>query len=174
MAEARILGSRKNLLLASYLVLTLVLNLFLYLVVLPAQDSKIEEVGNSYLKERSLIEKARGALEAGERESPPGEELRLLAGREQTRVIDRVSTLAEELGLTLRPLAFRPEKGEEGLTRLVVTIPLKGPYPELKEFIYEMETWSIPFIIEDMTIKRGEIGAEEVELDMLLSTYLKG
>lgn len=64
-----------------------------------------------------------------------------------------------------------PSPGSEGMSMLAFTVPVAGSYPDLKRFIYDMETTDRLIGIQDITL-RSEKG--RVQLQMKLVTYVKG
>jgi Tfp pilus assembly protein PilO len=64
-----------------------------------------------------------------------------------------------------------PTQGTGGLTMLKFTFPAAGSYPDVKRFIYQVETSSRLVGIEDL-----KLGSEKgrVKLQMKLMTYIRG
>ena len=64
-----------------------------------------------------------------------------------------------------------PQPGSGGLTMLTFTFPASGSYPDVKRFIYEVETSARLVGIQDLklTSDRGR-----VKLQMKLVTYIRG
>ncbi len=64
-----------------------------------------------------------------------------------------------------------PTQGTGGLTMLTFTFPAAGAYPDVKRFIYEVETSSRLVGIQDL-----KLGAEKgrAKLQMKLVTYIRG
>lgn len=164
--------SRKNILLGSYAVLVILLNLFLYFFVISGEDQRIGELKRAHLKERMQAEVVRQALLKSSETAQPQPAL-LLGKKEQSVIVSRLFGLADQLGLVVLPVSYRPEVKEGEMTKFTVNIAVKGFYPELKEFIYAMEVSPTFFLVDDLTLKRPELEGDEVQLNMVLSTYLK-
>jgi Tfp pilus assembly protein PilO len=64
-----------------------------------------------------------------------------------------------------------PTQGTGGLTMLTFTFPAAGSYPDVKRFIYQVETSSRLVGIQDL-----KLGSEKgrVKLQMKLVTYIRG
>jgi len=90
-----------------------------------------------------------------------------------------VPLLIKELAQTARRLNLSidainsdiPTQGPGGLTMLTFTFPAAGSYPDVKRFIYEVETSSRLVGIQDL-----KLAAEKgrVRLQMKLVTYIRG
>lgn len=164
--------SRKNIFLGSYAALVILLNLFLYFFLISGEDQRIGELKRAHLKERMQAEVVRQALLKSSETAQPQPSL-LLGKKEQSAIVNRLFGLADQLGLVVLPVSYRPEVKEGEMTKFTVNIAVKGFYPELKEFIYAMEVSPTFFLIDDLTLKRPELEGDEVQLNMVLSTYLK-
>jgi Tfp pilus assembly protein PilO len=90
-----------------------------------------------------------------------------------------VPLLIKELAQTARKLNLSvdainsdiPTQGAGGLTMLSFTFPASGSYPDMKRFIYEIETSSRLVGIQDLklSVEKGR-----VKLQMKLVTYIRG
>jgi type IV pilus assembly protein PilO len=90
-----------------------------------------------------------------------------------------VPLLIKELAQTARRLNLSvdainsdiPMQGSGGLTMLTFTLPAAGSYPDVKRFIYEIETSPRLVGIQDL-----KLGSEKgrVKLQMKLVTYIRG
>ena len=164
---------RKNILLGSYAVLVILLNLFLYFFLISGEDQRIGELKRAHLKERMQAEVVRQALLKGSETAQPQPSL-LLGRKEQSAIVSRLFGLADQLGLVVdEPVSYRPEVKEGEMTKFTVNIKVKGFYPELKEFIYAMEVSPTFFLIDNLTLKRPKLEEDEVQLNMDLYTYFK-
>lgn len=154
--------------------LAAVANVYLHLWLIGPQEKRLEELKAGYVKERKLVDQARRSLE---QEFPPQKEkdgLKLLTRKEQNVIVHQVAGLADDLGLVLRPISYRPEAAlPDGMTKLTVTLAMDGYYPELKQFIYAMEVAPFPIVIEEVSFKRRSLEEDEVELSMVFFTLLK-
>lgn len=87
--------------------------------------------------------------------------------------------LVKELVQTARGLSLRvatvnydiPKSGGEGITMLSFSFPVAGRYPDLKRFIYELETSRRLIGIKELELKDTHEG---VDLDLKLITYVRG
>ncbi len=64
-----------------------------------------------------------------------------------------------------------PKRSKDGLTMLSFSFPVEGSYPDIKRFIYEIETTGRMLAIEGMDVARDQ---NRVKLQMRLVTYIKG
>jgi Tfp pilus assembly protein PilO len=86
----------------------------------------------------------------------------------------RLARLARESGLDYRRASYAPvvETGST-LTRLQIQLVLSGTYPDMRNFIYQLETASEFVVIDNVHLAEGadEGGSLVVTLD--LSTYFR-
>jgi len=64
-----------------------------------------------------------------------------------------------------------PSAGNQGMAQFTFMVPAAGSYPDVKRFIYSMETTDRLLGIQDISLK-GEKG--RVSMSMKLVTYIKG
>jgi len=64
-----------------------------------------------------------------------------------------------------------PQPGSGGLTMLTFTFPASGSYPDVKRFIYEVETSARLVGIQDLKLASDK---GRVKLQMKLVTYIRG
>jgi Tfp pilus assembly protein PilO len=77
-------------------------------------------------------------------------------------------------GLNLRVSSVKydmPKRGGGELAMLAFAFPAEGRYPDIKRFIYSIETMDRLIGIQDVKLDAGQSG---VKLEMRLMTYVKG
>jgi Tfp pilus assembly protein PilO len=87
--------------------------------------------------------------------------------------------LVKELVQTARGLGLRvssvkydiPKHGGEGIAAFSFSLPVTGRYPDLKRFVYELETSRHLIGIEELELKADH---ESVALALKLITYVRG
>ena len=86
----------------------------------------------------------------------------------------RLAQLARESGLEYRRATYSPVvESNSTLTRLQIQIVLQGTYPDMRAFIYQLETSREFVVIDNVQLAEGgNSGSLVVTLD--LSTYYKG
>ena len=78
---------------------------------------------------------------------------------------------ARKLSLSVAAINYDiPKRGDSGLTVLSFSFPAEGTYPNVKRFIYELETTDRHVGIQDLKM---EADKGRVKLQMKLVTYIK-
>ena len=100
----------------------------------------------------------------------------LLAGiptqKDVPLLIKELAQTARSLNLSMDAISSDiPTQAAGGLTMLTFTFPAEGTYPEVKRFIYEIETSSRLVGIQDLRLA-AEKG--RLKLQMKLVTYIRG
>src|SRR5512139_2645709 len=148
----------------------LAVNVLLYtFAVLPA-SARLTEHQDRYadLKrqyaEAMLFQKQKQAL--------TGLRMGALAQKDVPLLIKDLVQTAHRLNLAVGAInSDIPTPGAGGLTVLTFTVPLSGSYPNIKRFIYEIETTDRMVGIQDL---RFDTDRNMVRIDMKLVTYLRG
>lgn len=79
---------------------------------------------------------------------------------------------ARQAGLSVGSVDYEiPRSGGGGLAKLVFHFPVVGRYPDLKRFIFELETSSRMIGIEELDLRSAQM---LVALDLQLVTYVRG
>lgn len=89
-------------------------------------------------------------------------------------LLDRIYRAAERRGLTLMQGEYRARAERSGLlTRYQITLPVNGPYLQVREFLAEVLR-QIPFIaLDNVSFQREKIGETAVEARINLTLYLE-
>jgi Tfp pilus assembly protein PilO len=101
----------------------------------------------------------------------------VLATREErlVRVQLEVKALADRFSIDMASINFDSEiLGDEGLDRLVMTMPLEGGYANLRKFLQAVETSHEFLVVERVALGEGRTGGTAtLELSITLATYLE-
>ena len=89
-----------------------------------------------------------------------------------TDVLDEVFKTARSNGLKIPSGDYGPETVKEtAISRYTITLPVEGRYPQIKRFIYDIETMKYPLAIEEITLSRGKGAAGVIGLKIKMSAY---
>lgn len=100
----------------------------------------------------------------------------VLATREArlVRVQLEIKALADRFNIDMESIHFDSEiLGEEGLDRLVMTMPLEGGYANLRKFLQAVETSTEFLVVEGVALAEGSAGTGTLELSITLATYFE-
>ena len=146
------------------------INLLLYvLLIAPSQISlKKSEAESTELRMRhaeAVLFKEQKPLFAG-----------LLAGipaqKDMPLLVKEFEQMAKRLNLTVAAINYDIPRRESGeLAMLSFSFPVEGRYPDIKRFIYEVETSGRLIGIQDVTMESDK---DKVKLQMKLMTYVRG
>jgi Tfp pilus assembly protein PilO len=91
-----------------------------------------------------------------------------------SQVRAEITQLAHELGLKVANFSYAPEqvKGGEGVSQLVVRMPVSGTYRELASFLDRLERSSY-FVTVDQIQLRKQPSSGEADLDLTLSAFYR-
>lgn len=96
----------------------------------------------------------------------------VLTQKDMPLLVKELAQKARTAGLSVGSVDYEiPRSGGGGLARLVFQFPVAGRYPDLKRFIFELETSSRMLGIEELQLKSGRT---KVDLDLKLVTYVRG
>lgn len=113
----------------------------------------------------------RGASLAGDIETF---EKHLPQGKGLTKVIADVFGAARKNGLDIPSGDYSPETVKEAdFSRYTIFFPVEGRYPQIKKFIYDLETLKHPISIEEIVFSKKK-GGRAIELKIRLSAYFRG
>jgi len=88
-------------------------------------------------------------------------------------LLGKIYKSAERRGLTLQQGEYKPARERLGLlTRYQITLPVKGPYLQVREFLGAVLK-DIPFIaLDNVSFQRERIGEPAVEAKIQLTLYV--
>ncbi len=143
--------------------------LLYYVLVVPASGRMTaSETKYAQLKKRRteaiLFQKQKQELEGIKAGMPAQKDMPLL--------IKELVQTARRLNLTVSAINYDiPKRGEEEVATLTFSFPAEGRYPDVKRFIYEVETSDRPLGIQDVKMDSDK---GMVRLQMKLLTYIRG
>ncbi|MBI5561017.1 MAG: type 4a pilus biogenesis protein PilO [Deltaproteobacteria bacterium] len=124
------------------------------------------------LEEKVASLSRRAALKTNIPEDIGTFEKRLPDSKGLTKVIGDVFSAAKKNGLAVPAGDYSPETSSEaGFSRYTVSFPVEGRYPEIKKFIYDLETLKHPVVIEEIAFSRSKKSEGTIELRLRLSVY---
>jgi Tfp pilus assembly protein PilO len=87
----------------------------------------------------------------------------------------RLAQLARESDLEYRRATYSPVvEGNSTLTRLQIQIVLEGTYPDMRAFIYQLETSREFVVIDNVQLAEGGNASGSLVVTLDLSTYYRG
>lgn len=95
--------------------------------------------------------------------------------REFTGLIVELQSLADEAGLDLDQVSYKPdrEKGSD-LLRYTLTFTLVGSYRDIKQFVHALEQSSRLIILRQIGLQGDGEGDTDVRLQLSLETFFRG
>jgi Tfp pilus assembly protein PilO len=101
----------------------------------------------------------------------------LLAGipaqKDMPLLVKDLEQMAKRLNLAVATINYDIPRRESGeLAMLSFSFPVEGRYPDIKRFIYEVETSGRVIGIQDVNLESSDKG--KVKLQMKLMTYVRG
>ena len=91
-----------------------------------------------------------------------------------TAIQKEIRSMAVEFRIDPEAIDYRPAKVEgTDLTRFQITIPLVGGYPNLRQFINELESSVRLFIIDSVELTGARGGGAMLSLTIRISTYFR-
>ena len=86
----------------------------------------------------------------------------------------RLARLARESNLEYQRASYSPvEESGSTLTRLQIQMVLSGTYPEMRDFIYQLETAPEFVVIDNVQLAEGSDGGGSLVVTLDLSTYYR-
>ncbi|MSO82669.1 MAG: hypothetical protein EXQ53_05185 [Acidobacteria bacterium] len=87
----------------------------------------------------------------------------------------RLARLARESKLQYQRASYEPTVDTKStLTRLQIQMVLSGPYADMRDFIYQLETAPEFVVIDNVQLAEGSDGAGSLVVTLDLSTYYRG
>ena len=95
-------------------------------------------------------------------------------GHSEADWLEKIYQVAQEQGLSLDQGDYRPLREKTGkLTRYQVTLPVTGPYPQIRKFLAAVLS-EVPIAsLDSVDFSRQKIGDGSVEAKIRFSLYLK-
>jgi len=91
-----------------------------------------------------------------------------------TAIQQEIRSMAVQFRIDPESIDYRPAKVEgTDLTRFQITIPLVGGYPNLRQFINELESSTRLFIIDSIELTGARGGGVMLSLTIRISTYFR-
>jgi Tfp pilus assembly protein PilE len=95
------------------------------------------------------------------------------AARHQTYA--HLAALADEHNLAVARRTYAIDEGYKGrLQRLQIAMVLTGEYPDIRDFIYALETSPEFVVIEDVSVAEGARLESGLTVNLQLATYFRG
>lgn len=85
-------------------------------------------------------------------------------------VLEHLAQAAAETGFAFDHLTYRMTK-DEGVHRYEVTLPLKGAYPEIREFLKRVLTVSPSATLDEIELRRATATDRQVDAQARISYY---
>ena len=94
------------------------------------------------------------------------------AQKDMPLLVKELEQMAKRLNLTVAAINYDIPRRESGeLAMLSFSFPVEGRYPDIKRFIYEVETSGRVIGIQDVKLDSDK---GRVKLEMKLMTYVRG
>jgi hypothetical protein len=125
---------------------------------------------------RDEVEEREAYLEALLKAEADLETLRVeVLSTRQQRLIEvqlELAALAEQFGIDVNSVSFdNTLLREEELDKLVMTVPLKGGYANLRKFLQAVESSEKFLVVERVALGEGKRGGVMLQLNISLATY---
>jgi len=97
---------------------------------------------------------------------------RLPGEKKLTRIVGEILNAAKRNGLVVPTGDYGAATGKEtGISQYTITFPVEGAYPQIKKFIYEVETLKYSLAIEDVTLTSTKALDGRIGLKIRVSVY---
>lgn len=157
--------------------LTLLVNLFLWLLVVPSFQKEI-----TTQHQRLTALQALGQVTPAAEASPPDANVRNLALFEatltdhtrQATILQSLFAMAKKQGLSVAQATYKNTHHPKNYYNTTqITLPLRGSYGAIRRFSMEALT-KLPYCsIEEIAFKREGIGTDQVEAQLRMTLWLK-
>lgn len=88
--------------------------------------------------------------------------------------IDRLLELAQNKGLDPKQAEYRIVRNNPGdLLSYQITLPIKGPYPKILAFIFDLLANQPNLSLDNISFQRQKIGENAVEATLLMTLYIQ-
>lgn len=145
-------------------------NVLAYFLFLMPEAGRLKEREARCAELRKRV--AEAVLFKKQKEALAGLKAGIPAQKDMPLLVKELVQTARRLHLSVAAVNYDISRRErEGLTMLSFSFPVEGSYPDLKRFIYEIETSGRLLVIEGL-----DLGSDKgrVKLQMKLMTYIKG
>lgn len=93
--------------------------------------------------------------------------------QELVRIIGRLGTLAKSLALHVPDIGYQPtEMKETGLTKVTVQMGVEGPYPKIRQFLYELEAIRRFLVVERVSLHNAA-DKSNLQVGLTLAVYIR-
>jgi Tfp pilus assembly protein PilO len=142
--------------------------LYFFLIARPLDKLKTKEATSAELRQRH----AEAALFKKQKPLFTGILAGIPAQKDMPLLVKEIAQLARSLDLVVAAINYDIPRRESGeLAMLSFSFPVEGKYPDIKRFIYEVETSDRLIGIQDMNLESDQ---GKVKLRMKLMTYVRG
>lgn len=146
-------------------------NLLAYSLFLMPEAGRLKELDGRYTELRKRH--AEAVLFKKQKEALAGLKAGIPTQKDMPLLVKELGQTAKRLHLSVAAINYDiPRQSQEGLTMLSFSFPAEGSYPDIKRFIYEIETSGRLLAIEGLDLGRDQ--GSRVKLQMKLMTYIKG
>lgn len=146
------------------------LDLAVYSVALAPASARLVEREARYAELRKR--NADALLFQKQKEAFAGLKAGIPAQKDMPLLVKDLVQIAKKHRLAVGGISYDiPRHGSEGLTMLSFSLPVSGTYPDVKRFIYEVETSDRLLGVQDLKFDSEKA---HVKLQMKLVTYIKG
>lgn len=147
-------------------------NALFSLTVLKKQGSEIAQLERSARESRYGQGGGRGIDYAQIKEDVEVFKKRLPGEKKLTRVIGDILSAAKKNGLVIHAGDYGAETSREtGISKYTITFPVEGRYPQIKKFIYDVETLRYSLAIEDMALTSSKALDGSIGLKIRVAVY---
>jgi Tfp pilus assembly protein PilO len=92
--------------------------------------------------------------------------------RELTIVLEDVFKVAKRNGFRIPVGNYSTEKLKRtDMSKYTFSFPLEGRYPQIRKFIYDVESLQYPLVIEALTLTSSKVAEGKIRLEVVMSTY---
>jgi len=89
-------------------------------------------------------------------------------------VINRPMLIAKKYHLNVPSVVYQKESVEDDFLKVTFSFSVNGAYESIRQFISDIESQSNLYVIEDMTLGKTGAEAKTIELQLKMTTLLKG
>jgi len=146
------------------------INLMLYVLLIAPSEARLKKWEAEFTELRmrhaeAVLFKEQKPLFAGLLDGIP-------AQKDMPLLVKELEQMAKRLNLTVAAISYDIPRRESGkLAMLPFSFPVEGRYPDIKRFIYEVETSGRVIGIQDVDLESDK---GRVKLQMKLMTYVRG
>ena len=153
---------------AGFFLCVIVANIIIGLVVIGGEGRQVE-----LLEQRELARRQAASVERALMDVETFEK-HLHGEGAHTRIVNDVFRLAKKNRVKIRAGKYSPDTTERGgYSRYTISFPVEGSYRRVKKFVYDIETFKRPLVIEEISFGRSKRAGGTTELTIKLSAYLR-